>query len=60
MISESAKQLIDVAEKFMSESCKTDYICSIEEQRQLEYIVKTLNNHVTMLINYEDRRNKKD
>ena len=54
--SPSAIRLLKAFDEFIKESSKKEYRFTIEEQRNLENLIKVLNNQINVLIEYEMKR----
>lgn len=52
-ISPVANDMFNAIDNFMNESIKKDYRFTIEERMKLERYIRTLENHLTILDNYE-------
>jgi len=57
-ISLQASNLINAIDEFINASSKTNYIFTIEEQHQLENMIKVLNNQISFLVDYEIKRSQ--
>ena len=58
-ISLQASNLINAFNEFIEASSKTNYEFTIEEQRELERMVKILDNQINMLVDYEIKKQSK-
>lgn len=57
-ISPVAIDLIEAINNYVAESSKKEYRFTIEEQKELERMLKVMNNQINILVDYELKRDE--